>query len=375
MMDILAAVARSGAPFSIERCTLSDPGPGEVQVRLEACGMCHTDLSVRDGVMNTPLPAVLGHEGVGLIEKLGPNVEGFSIGDRVLMSFGACGRCGSCQQEAPAYCRHAPQLNLLGRRIDGSSPISQASHALTGHFFGQSSFATHAIAGTTNLVRLDRDLPITTMAPLACGVQTGMSSVIDVLAPPPGSRIAIFGCGTVGLAAVMAARIRDCEHIVAVDLRAERVALARELGATAGVISGKDDLRSAIKSVGGIQYAFDCTGHPAVIETAFNLLLPRGHLLCAGVSPSDANIALNAMQLVFSGRTLRGTIEGDANPRQFIPRMIEWYRQGKLPLEKLVTTYPFHEINLAASDMTAGRVVKPVLMMSGDLIAQREYIA
>lgn len=331
---------------------------------MEACGICHTDLSAKSGVMATPLPAVLGHEGVGRIEALGSGVEGFAPGERVLMSFGACGQCSSCQQQTPAYCRHMATLNMRGRRLDGSSPVSLAGEPITGHFFAQSSFATYAVAGTTNLVRLDDDLPPALMAPLACGVLTGMSSLLDVLDPSPQSHVAIFGCGTVGLAAVIAARIRGCKQILAVDLREDRVALAKELGATAGVVSGRDDLRALAKSLGGIHHAFDCTGLPSVIEAAFKLLLPQGQLLCAGVSPADATININAMQLVFSGRSLRGTIEGDANPHQFIPRMIAWYRAGQLPLDKLVTCYPFRDINTAVADMAAGRVVKPVLQFS-----------
>ena len=329
-------------------------------MRLEACGICHTDLSAQDETMATPLPAVLGHEGVARIESLGSGVEGFQPGDRVLMSYGACGKCTSCLHDTPAYCRHMVTLNLQGRRLDGSSPIALEGRPITGHFFAQSSFATHAVAGITNLVRLDEDLPAALMAPLACGVQTGMSSVLDVLDPAPHQRIAIFGCGTVGLAAVMAARIRGCEQILAVDLREDRVALALELGATAGAVSGRDDLKAAVKSIGGIHRAFDSTGHPGVIEAAFNLLLPRGQLLCAGVSSADASLKLHPMQLVFSGRSLRGTIEGDANPRLFIPRMISWFREGRLPLDQLVTTYPFHEINSAVADMTSGRGGQPL---------------
>lgn len=362
-MEILAAVARLGAPFSLETCSLTPPGPHEVLVRVEACGICHTDLSAKNGVIATPLPAVLGHEGVGRIEALGPGVEGFTRGDRVLMSFGACGECRACRDETPAYCRNMATFNLKGRRLDGSSPISLGDEPITGHFFAQSAFASHAVARITNLVRLDDDLPPVLMAPLACGVQTGMASVLEVMKPTPQSRIAVFGCGTVGLAAILAARICGCEQILAVDLQPSRVALAKELGASVGVVSGRDDLKAAVKQMGGIHHAFDTTGQPRVIETACKLLLPRGQLVCAGVSPMDATLQLNAMQLVFSGGSLRGTIEGDANPRTFIPRMIAWYRAGKLPLEKLVTTYLFRDINKAVADMAEGRVVKPVLRM------------
>jgi len=365
-LQILAAIARAGAPFSLERCELSPPATDEVLVRVEACGICHTDLSAHNGTLPTPLPAVLGHEGVGRIERLGPGVSGFEIGQRVLMSFGACGHCESCAQQVPAYCRNMRSLNMQGRRLDGSSPVALHGEAITGHFFAQSSFATHAVANTTNLVRLDGDLPAMLMAPLACSVQTGMSSMVDVLKPSSEERVAIFGCGAVGLGAVMAARLLGCRQIVAVDLREERVALACEVGATVGVVSGRDDLRARVKAIGGVHAAFDCTGHPGVIEAAFQLLLPRGQLLCAGVSPADATIRTGATQLVFTGRSLRGTIEGDANPREFIPRMIAWYREGKLPLERLVTAYPFRKINQAVDDMATGKVVKPVLVMSDD---------
>jgi aryl-alcohol dehydrogenase len=363
-MKIRAAVARAREPFTLEECELAAPGPREALVKVEACGICHTDLSAKDHAMGTPLPAVLGHEGVGRIQALGEGVEGLAIGDRVVMSFGACGLCESCREGAPAYCRRIVELNLFGRRLDGTSPLTLGGQAITGHYFGQSAFATHSVASVTNLVKLAEDLPVALMASLACGVQTGMGAVVNVLEAGPEDTLAVFGCGTVGLAAVMAARIAGCRRIIAVDLKDSRLELALELGATHAISSAREDAAAVIGKLGGLTRAFDNTGAPAVIELALGALRPRGQLALAGVSPRDARIQIDPNKLMSTGRVLRGTVEGDSNPRAFIPRMIAWYRGGQLPLEKLVKSYAFEQINEAASDMLSGRVVKPVLLMS-----------
>ncbi|MBC7174009.1 MAG: NAD(P)-dependent alcohol dehydrogenase, partial [Polyangiaceae bacterium] len=312
-MDVKAAIARAREPFTLERCELSSPAAGEVLVEVEACGICHTDLAAKDHGMGTPLPAVLGHEGVGRILSVGEGVDKLAPGDRVLMSFGACGRCPSCQQGMPAYCRHIVTFNLFGRRMDGSSPTTLDGQQITGHFFAQSAFASHAIAATTNLVKLDDDLPATLMAPLACGIQTGMSSVVNVLRAGAGDSIGIFGCGTVGLAAVMASRIVGCKRIVAVDRNTSRLELAKELGATHVVDSDLESPTTVIGSLGGLTRAFDTTGVPSVIEAAFALLRAQGMLVLAGVSPKGAKITLDPTLLMSTGRTLRGTVEGDSN--------------------------------------------------------------
>jgi aryl-alcohol dehydrogenase len=368
-MRVRAAIARAGEKrFAIEDCELdAEPREREVRLRLLACGICHTDLAARDQHLRTPLPAVLGHEGVGVIEAIGPDVEGLAIGQRVLASFGACGRCPSCAACAPAYCQHLARFCLQGRRLDGSSPLhsvegSYLGASLTGHFFGQSSFATHTIAAAANLVPLADDLPPELVAPLACGVQTGMSAMVNLLAPGRDDAVAVFGCGGVGLAAVMAARILGCHHILAMDLLPERLALARELGATA-TAPGIEAATELVAAFGGLSHALDTTGAPAVIEPAFmRLLRPRGQFVCAGVGRPEAMLSFNHNALMLSGRSLRGTIEGDAHPPSFVPRMLGWFREGRLPLQRLVRSYPFHAINEAVADMEAGRVVKPVLV-------------
>ncbi|MYM63440.1 NAD(P)-dependent alcohol dehydrogenase [Pseudomaricurvus sp. HS19] len=362
-MKIHAAVTTRDNPFTIAPVEIGEPQAGECLVELEACGICHTDLTAASGALGTPQPIVLGHEGVGHIVATGPGEHEFAVGDRVVLSFGACGQCSPCQHHTPSYCEQAALLNLAGCRADGSTALSRSGEPLAAHFFSQSSFATHAVARTTNMVKVGSDLPAELLAPLGCGVMTGMSSVMNVLAPAPGSRIAIFGCGTVGLAAVMAARLSGCGEIIAVDLNPQRTELACELGATRGVVPGRDDLAALVTELGGLHYAFDCTSHPAVIEQALGLLSQRGVLVCAGLPGTHAPLQVDPLALVFKGLTIRGTVEGDADPRQFIPRMLDWYRQGELPLEKLVSRYDFADIENAVAAMKAGDAIKPVLMM------------
>ncbi len=366
-MRIQAAIARANEPFEIAVCELAQPGAREVRVAVEACGICRTDLSAKDHGYGTPLPAVLGHEGVGRIESIGPDVHDFAVGQRVLMSFGACGQCRSCQEQLPGYCDHAIGFNVLGRRLSGESPIRCGGQPITGHFFGQSAFATYAIASTTNLVPLADDLQPAQMCPLACGVLTGAGALVNVLQATTDDSVGIFGCGTVGLAAVMAAKVVDAKKIVAVDVQPRRLALAAELGATHTLDPRGLDGRALAKSLRafGLTRVLDSTGNRGVIEAAFASLRRRGQLVLAGLSPAGTRVTFDANRLMASGCTVRGTIEGDASPRRFIPQLIDWYRAGQFPLERLVTTYPFEQINQAVADMRDGAVIKPVLTMDG----------
>lgn len=359
---VTAAVAyHPNQPFSLKTCQLDGPAPGEVLVTVEATGLCHTDIAARDQDMPLPLPAVLGHEGVGRIEALGEGVTGFQVGDRVLLGFGACGQCGNCQDQAPGYCDVGAVFLLQGSRLDGSSPMTCDGEAITGHFFGQSSFATKTVAIATNLVKVPEDMPAELLAPMACGVQTGMGSVMLSMAAKPGKAIAVLGCGTVGLSAIIAAKIIGCDPIIAVDRMPSRLELAKELGAT-HCLSG-DDLLQNLAQLGGLDYALDTTGVPAVAEAAIDVLKPRGVMVCVGVGKPGACLNIDMGMLMATGRQVRGAIEGDAVPADFVPKMIDFYKQGQLPLEKLVTTYPFEQINQAVDDAHSGAAVKPVLLM------------
>lgn len=364
---IRAAIAtEKGAPFTIARCDLDAPRAGEVRIAVHASGICHTDLTSKDGPFGPRLPAVLGHEGAGVVTDVGPGVAEFAVGDRVVASFGACGACAQCEASAPSYCKHVLTLCGLGTRLDGSSPITWEGAPITGHFFAQSSFATHAVVSTVSLVKLPPAMPLERAAPLACGVQTGAGAVLNVLAAAPDDSLLVLGCGTVGLAAVMAGALAGCRRIVAVDVRASRLELAQALGATHTIDSRATPLARALSGIGRMSAAVDTTAVPEVIEAAFRALGPRGRLVCAGLAAPGTKLSIDANELLLSGRSIRGTIEGDAAPRTFVPSLVEAHLAGRLPVERLITTYPLEAIEDAVADMRAGRVVKPVLIPTHD---------
>jgi len=366
-MKIKAAVAWApDRPFTIETCDLAEPGPGEAVVRIVACGICHTDLAVKHQHVPIPLPMVLGHEGAGIVEKLGPGTEGFAVGDHVVLSFAACGACPDCHDGHPAFCDQFLPLNLAGAR-EGGSGIVREGEPLNGHFFAQSAFASHALAGRSNMVKVDKDLPLPLLAPLGCGIQTGMGTVLNSLRPAAGESLAVFGAGSVGLAGVIAGVIAGCSTIVAVDLKPSRLALARAVGATHVVDGSSTDAVEAIRAATGGRGAhcsFDTTGVPAVASQAFRSLRKRGRAAYVAAPPAGTVYGIDAYDLLNSGGSIRGVIEGDAVPAQFIPKMVEHYRAGKLPLEKLITSYPFESINQAVHDTENGTAVKAVLVMA-----------
>src|SRR3954452_8215879 len=251
-----AVVESGGAPFTLVDVELDEPRADEVLVRMTAAGLCHTDLGVASGGLPFPLPGVLGHEGAGVVEAVGPAVTGVAPGDHVVLSFTSCGDCRNCDGGHPAYCATWLPLNLLGgRRADGTSTISRDGEPLGGHFFGQSSFAERALVDERSLVKVDPDVPLESIAPLGCGVQTGVGAVCNVMKPVNGSTIVVLGAGAVGLSAVMAASLSPATTIVAVDRVAERLQLAKELGATHTVTAGESDLGEALAEITGGQGA------------------------------------------------------------------------------------------------------------------------
>lgn len=368
-MQIEAAVVREeGGPFTVEQVELEEPREGEGLVRVVGAGVCHTDMIVRDQFYPTPLPAVLGHEGSGVVEAVGPGVTGVAPGDHVVMSFDFDGSCRSCRDGHPAYCEAFFEHNFAGARpADGSSPLSQDGERLAGHFFGQSSFATHAIATERNVVPVTDKVPLEILGPLGCGVQTGAGGVINTLDPQAGSSIAVFGAGSVGLSAVMAADLKGCTEIVSVELRENRREKAVELGATETVDPGAvDDPVEAIRAAtdGGVDYALETTGVPEVAEQATKTLRHRGTLGLIGAPALGTEASYDVNDMLLNGRSITGIVEGDADPQQFIPDLIDLYRRGKFPFDELITYYGFKEIEQAVEDSEEGRSIKPVLRVS-----------
>ena len=364
-MKIKAAVVpATGEPFQVEEVDLEEPRSDEILVRIVGAGMCHTDLSVRD---RRPFssPAVLGHEGAGVVERIGAGVTQVGPGDHVVLSYNSCGRCDKCLRGYPGYCQDFIKLNFGGVRSDDSSPLSKDGTPLFGAFFNQSSFATYAIASERNAVKVPKDVPLEILGPLGCGVQTGAGTVLNALRVTAGTSIAVFGTGAVGLSTIMAAVVAGCTTIIGVDIIPGRLEFARELGATHIINAAEKNSVEEIQRITGlgVNYSIETTGVPAVYRQAIESLDKLGVCGLVGGSPEGAEVSLE-MRSILLGRTTRGVIEGDSIPGIFIPQMIELYKQGRFPFDKLIKFYPIEAINQAAEDSAKGITVKPVLQFN-----------
>jgi aryl-alcohol dehydrogenase len=362
---LAAVVAEPGAAFELHRAELGEPREDEVLVRIEAVGICHTDVSVQEGKFGTPFPIVVGHEGTGTVEAVGAAVERLGPGDRVSLSFDYCGHCRNCRDGRPAYCYENWPRNFGGGRLDGSTSLALGGEPVHSHFLGQSSFAEHAVCPEHCATRIESEIPAALLAPLGCGVQTGAGAVLNVLRPEPRDAIAIFGLGAVGLSAVMAAAIRGCETIVAVDPNPERRRLAAELGATVTLDPEAGGPLEAIRSLAadGVQYSLEMSGVPAVLQEAISALAPGGSCGLVGAPAVGTRFPLDVHEVLSFGRRLQGIVLGDAVPQRFLPELVSHWEEGRLPLEKLVTAFPFERIDEAIAAAVSGRIVKPVLEM------------
>ncbi len=361
-----ALVRKTGTPWVIEDVEIAAPREDEVLVRVVGCGICHTDIACRDGDFPVPLPMVLGHEGSGVVEAVGAKVTRVKPGDHVVLSFDSCGQCPTCAEHAPSYCFEFYPRNISGvRKADASATVTQNGEPVNAVFFCQSTFSTYALAREVNTVVIDKQLPLEIMGPLGCGIQTGAGAAVNALGLKKGDSLAIFGGGAVGLSALLGARAIDAGTVIVVEPNAQRRALALELGAT-HVIDPKaeSDVLARIKELGGggVRYALDTTGIPAVVATAVEALLPKGMLGLLGVPPPEATVPANMMSMLVRGVGVKYIVEGDADPQEFIPRMAKWYQDGKFPFDKLVQKFPFEQINEAAQSSLSGAVVKPVLV-------------
>jgi aryl-alcohol dehydrogenase len=367
-VKITAAVTESkGAPFELQELSLGELRPDEVRVQVAAAGICHTDLICRDQWLPVPLPAVLGHEGAGVVDAVGPAVTKVAVGDRVGMTFDSCGECRTCQTGKPSYCHQFFEHNFASSRpVDGSSALSRGGDSIHGHFFGQSSFATHSVASERNVVKLPDDIDLQVAAPFGCGIQTGAGAVLTSLAVPAGSSLVVFGTGTVGLSAVLAGVIAGCTTIVGVDLNPARLDLARSLGATHTVNPAEGDVARQVRAHtgGGADFCLETTGSPPVLRAAVDATTPLGVTGVIGAPPFGTDVNLDVNTILSGGRVVRGIVEGDSVPDVFLPRLMTLHRQGRFPVEALMTFYDFDQIEQAAQDAEAGRTIKPVLRMS-----------
>lgn len=366
-MKTVAAVARAPhAGFTIETIDVEAPKPGEVLIKIVGVGLCHTDLIARDQFIPIPLPAVLGHEGAGIVEAVGDGVTKVQPGDRVVLGFSSCGHCARCAEHLPSYCREFPTLNYAGARPDGTTGLTIDGAPVSSAFFGQSSFAGYALAGERNVVKVDADDDLLKiLGPLGCGIQTGAGGVMRSLACPAGSSIAIFGGGPVGLSAVMGAVIRKCGTIILVEPVAARRDLALSLGATHVVDPADGDVGAAIRAIlpDGVDFAFETSGREAVVETALASLGSHGLLGLVGVPPRpDSTLSINLAALITFGHRIHGIIEGDSDLDGFIPELVALHRAGRFPFDRLIQTFPLAQINEAIAAQARGDCVKAVLI-------------
>jgi aryl-alcohol dehydrogenase len=366
-MQIKAAVVReTSSPFVIDTLELCEPRPDELIVRVVASGMCQTDLHGRDGYFAvSQFPAVFGHEGAGVVHAVGSAVREFAPGDHVIMSYPWCGTCANCRRQRLNYCLNARNLKNRGTRADGSTLLAKNGAPVYSAYFQQSSFGTFALTQERYAVKVRNDAPLELLGPLACSGQTGAGAVFNALKPNAGESIAVFGVGAVGLSALMAAKILGCAPIVAVDIHDHRLALARELGAshTINATTSRDvvgDIQNAVP--GGVHYAVEASAVPAVLSDAVKSLMPGGICALLGSARRGTEASFE-MPFLQQGRSIRGVVQGDSIPKEFIPKLVDLVVEGKFPIDKMIKFYDLADINRAAEESSAGSTIKPVLRM------------
>jgi aryl-alcohol dehydrogenase len=362
MQTRAAVVEGQGQPFTIAEVELDEPREDEVLVRMVATGLCHTDITMGHFLPAEMFPNVFGHEGAGVVERVGAGVRGLAEGDHVVMSFRSCRDCAKCRSGLVGYCDQTLLLNYMGMRMDGSTSMSRDGSPVFGNFFGQSSLAAHALAYADNCVKVDPGLDLSLVAPYGCGFQTGAGTVLNVIRPVPDDSLVVYGVGAVGLAAVAAAVAEGVESVVAVDPLESRRAVAQRFGATAVDPTEIENVVERVKELtgGGAAYAVDTTAIPAVVKQAQQSLAARGTLVALGLGAEE--YTLDAIDLLQGGKTVTSSIEGDSDPQEMVPRLLAMRAAGTFPMDDLVTTYPADQVNQAVADVTSGAVVKPVLL-------------
>jgi alcohol dehydrogenase len=351
-------------PLAIEEVELDDPGHGEVLVRIGAAGLCHSDLSVIDGNRPRPTPMVLGHEAAGVVEKLGPGVEDLKLGDHVVMVFvPSCGHCLPCAEGRPALCEPGAAANGAGTLLSGERRLRRNGTHVH-HHLGVSAFADHATVSRRSLVKIDKELPLDEAALFGCAVLTGVGAVINTARVSAGTSVAVVGLGGVGLSSLLGAVAVGARRIVAVDLSDDKLGLARQLGATDTFNPGNPDAIAEIKAAtgGGVEFAFEMAGSVRAMDVAYKITRRGGTTITAGLPPPDHTFALPQVNLVAEERTVKGSYIGTCVPTRDLPRYIELYRRGRLPVDRLMSgRLKLEEINLGFDRLHEGKAVRQVV--------------
>lgn len=352
-------------PLGIETVTLDDPGPGEVRVAIRAAGLCHSDLSVINGDRPRPLPMALGHEAAGVVEALGDGVTDLSVGDHVVMVFmPSCGHCDPCAGGRPALCEPGAAANGKGELLTGRRALHADGEPLN-HHLGCSAFAEHAVVSRRSLVRIDPDLSFAEAALFGCAVLTGVGAVVNTAGLKAGQSAVIVGLGGVGLAAVLGALASGASPVVAVDVNEDKLTLARSLGPVQTVDAAAPDAVDQVRALthGGADFAFEMAGAVRALEAAWKMTRRGGTTVTAGLPPPDAALPVNVVSLVGEERTLKGSYIGTCVPSRDIPRYVALYRQGRLPVDRLMSgTLRLDDINAAFDRLADGQAVRQVVL-------------
>ena len=359
-----AVLHAPNTPFAIEDVELDAPRAGEVLVRIAAAGICHTDWHLVTGDLPTPFPVVLGHEGAGVVEAVGPGVTEVTPGDHVVLLWrSGCGRCDYCSIGRPALCSSSRGMRMNGTLADGTSRL-RGHDGEVKHFLGVSCFADRAVVPTMNVLPIDREIPLEIAALVGCAVMTGIGAVINTAALRPGASALIIGAGGVGLSAVMGARLAGADPIIVSDLVASKLELARELGATDVIDGARDLLASVMEITGrGVDFAFECIGNVTLLGIAVKALGPGGTAVAVGLPRSGAEVSLNVVNLVTQEKSLKGSIYGSTRHFADIPRLLDLYQKGRLPIDRLLSRrYPLEEINEAYSALLKGEFARAVIV-------------
>lgn len=352
-------------PLSVEEVELDPPGHGEVLVKIAAAGLCHSDLSVINGDRPRPTPMVLGHEAAGTVEELGPGVDDLEKGDHVIMVFvPSCGHCPPCAEGRPALCEPGAVANTAGTLLSGARRLHRHGNDVH-HHIGVSAFAEYATVSRRSLVKIDRELPLDQAALFGCAVLTGVGAVINTARISAGASVAIVGLGGVGLSSLIGAAAAGARRIVAVDLSDEKLGLARQLGATdtfnAGSPDAVNDIREATK--GGVEFAFEMAGSARAMELTYKITRRGGTTVTAGLPPPDAALPLPLVNLVAEERTVKGSYIGTCVPSRDVPRLIELYRRGRLPVDRLMSgRLNLDDINIGFDRLAEGKAVRQVVV-------------
>jgi Zn-dependent alcohol dehydrogenase len=372
-MRTLAAVLRAvtdrrpyteSRPMRLEEVELGAPRHGELLVRIEAAGVCHSDLSVVDGSRVRPLPMALGHEAAGVVEEVGPGCRDVTPGDHVVLTFvPSCGVCPECSSGRPALCTPAAAVNGSGALLHGPSLLADRDGRVVHHHLGVSGFARHAVVARESAVVVPRDVPLATAALFGCAVLTGAGAVLNTAAVRPGQSVAVFGLGGVGLASVMGAAVASAWPIIAVDPVEAKRKLALELGATAAFAPAEAE--AAIKDLtrGGAEITFEAAGVPAVLEAAFRATRRGGTTVAMGLPHPSKMLALPALAFAGLGQSLLGSYMGSAAPQRDIPRYLALWKAGRMPVDRLQSAeLPLEQINEAFEQLASGAAVRQVLL-------------